>query len=102
MCAGGLFHAVVLLIGIHRENAREESARCEMFGGSATIISNVAPHFKTAGDLLRMIAFHPAPGWEIGWAAQHQIKLFFRAKHAALAKISLANFITIGESIPLR
>jgi len=74
-------------------------------GQSALAAGNpaaAAAHFEAAGNLLRMITFHATAGRKIRRAAEYEIESLVVAQHSGFAKISLANFVSFRQSVPLR
>ena len=57
---------------------------------------------KTAGELLRVLAFHACVRWEIRRAGGDQIKLFILPQHAGITEIAFANFVAPGQSVVTR
>jgi len=98
---GGLDPALLRGRG-HRKHADENSAAIQMRRRSGAVIGDVAPHFKTAGDFLRMIPFHPAARREIWRAAQDKIEFFLQPQNRPVTKVALTDFVAIFQTIPTR
>ena len=79
----------MLLAWRHRKNGREKTARLQMTSSRGAIIRNVPARFEACRDLLRMIAFHPAPRRKVGRAGEHQVESFILTQNTTLPKIAV-------------
>jgi hypothetical protein len=81
-----------------REHAREKSAGREMLRRRRAIIGNRSAQFKTAGELLRMLAFHAASGGKYGGLPVMRSN-FSPAQNFRRAKIAFADFVASGQPL---
>src|SRR5262245_16711034 len=91
----------MLFIRRHWKDTREQAASLQVLRRCRAVISDAAAHFKTAGDLLRMVTLQSAARWKIRRTAEHEIKALLRAQYTR-PEISLADFVAFVQPVPTR
>ena len=98
---GGVVDALFLFGWSDREDACKKTGRRESLRCDGAVVGDVAAHFKTARDLLRMVTFDAAARGKIRRTAEDEVKLFVRLENMRVPKVPVANVEAILKAIPV-